>query len=121
MGPTVPAGRTWCPLVSEVNRLIRLRDPERLRDVGRGVVVIAARLACRDAAGARSDHRDGRTDTVQTPVLFDANDTSRPDDAVAVRSTVPAGANVVSDGSVKSIDRSAFATPNVCVTSVAAL
>ena len=29
-------------------------------------------------------------DTVQTPVLFDANDTSRPDDAVAVRSTVPA-------------------------------
>ena len=41
--------------------------------------------------------------TVQTGVVVDAKLTSKPDDAVAVRLTVPAGANVVSDGSVKVI------------------
>ena len=43
-------------------------------------------------------------DTVHTLELFDANPISKPDDAVAARPTVPSGANVVSDGSVKSID-----------------
>ena len=43
-------------------------------------------------------------DTEQTLELFEAKLTSKPDDAVAVRPTVPSGANVASDGSVKSID-----------------
>ena len=43
-------------------------------------------------------------DTVQTPVLLLAKLTFRPEVADAVNETVPAGANVVSDGSVKSID-----------------
>ena len=89
--------------ISEVDRLIRLRDPERLRDIGGGVVVVVARLARGGAAGARTDHRDRQPDTVQTVELLLAKLTSRPEDAVAVRPTVP-GANVVSDGSVKSID-----------------
>ena len=60
-------------------------------------------------------------DTVQTLASLLAKDTSRPDDAVAVRPTVPAGANVVSVGSVKSMVWSILPIANVCVTSVAGL